>query len=97
MDLIEMYSNNPGKKTIDLDRLDFGQYDNHLEHRPYTTLVEGVNWYLNRHEISFLPETLILPMVAHNFGLSVDQAIHKINLEAVLEDVATTCGVVSFE
>jgi len=42
--------------------------------RPYNTIVEGVNWYLNQDGIDKIPEELILPMVAHNFGVSVEAA-----------------------
>ncbi len=60
--------------TIDMDRLDYGFYGNHQSIRPYQTIEEGIEWYANRKEIQGLPESMILPMVAHNFNMSVVEA-----------------------
>lgn len=65
-------------KPIEMDRLDYGQYGDHKNTKPYNTVSEGVRWYLHQKDMWKLPEELIIPMVAHNFGLTVEEAVNRI-------------------
>ena len=76
------------KRPIEMEKLDFGQYQDHKKDRPYSNVVEGVNWYLNQEGISHIPDELILPMVAHNFGISTKEALDLLNKTIENEDGA---------
>ena len=73
-------------KPVEMERLDFGQYSDHTAVRPYNNVVEGVNWYLHQDEVQYLPDELILPMVAHNFGISMEEAIRQFHVITENED-----------
>ena len=62
-------------KPLDFDRMDYGQYGDHTDRRPYATLAEGVAWYASQPDIQALPESMIVPLVARNFGLSLSEAL----------------------
>lgn len=74
-DFIEMLApKTNADHTVDMDRLDYGFFGDHRTIRPYNSIEEGIIWYASRPEIQCLPESMILPLVAHNFGISVEEA-----------------------
>jgi hypothetical protein len=85
MDMFECVSSSHSLCMVDHSRLDYGQYSNHRTLRPYSTIIEGVNWYLNQPESEHLPEELIIHLVSFNFGISVDDAIQEVENSTVKE------------
>ena len=78
MDCLKNWEAPQRRIPIDNEKIDFGLYGDHTKIRPYNTVAEGVNWYLNQGEICKIPEELILPIVAHNFGMSVGDAFEQV-------------------
>jgi hypothetical protein len=72
--LSEKYS----EKAPLMSKLDFGQYGDHKTIRPYRTIEEGVLWYASQPEIKGLPEMILIPLVAHNFNISIEEALSEI-------------------
>ena len=68
-----------GELPVEMGKLDFGQYGDHRTLRPYTTVLEGVNWYLHQEEVHHLPEEMVVRMVAHNFGMPLEEAVRQLN------------------
>ena len=86
-DMLEIITaKNEYKKPIEMEKLDFGQYKDHKTDRPYNSVVEGVNWYLHQEDTSHIPDELILPIVAHNFGISTADALAQLNRMLENED-----------
>ena len=80
MDMFESMTRKPNNEPkICMDKLDYGQYGDHTINRPYNTVLEGVNWYMNQEKVSHLPEELIVNIVAQNFGISLEEAVDQIN------------------
>ena len=80
-DMWEMLTANQCEIPIDPEKCDYGFYGNHMDTRPYASVMEGVSWYLGQPEISYLPDELVLSLVAHNFGISVEEAAKQIETE----------------
>lgn len=78
MDMISEWSST-SRVQIDPDKMDYGLYGDHKLIRPYDTVMEGVNWYMNQSGIEHIPEELILPIIAHNFGISVGEAYEQLS------------------
>ena len=74
---------------IDENRCDYGFYGNHKDRKPYSTILEGINWYLQQPTVQLLPEEMIIPMVAHNFGITVDEALKRVQAEEHIEQAKT--------
>ena len=79
MDIITGWGTPLVHKPIEMDKLEFGQYGNHKKNRPYNTLLQGVNWYLNQPNIEHIPEELVLACFAWNFDLSMNDAVEQIS------------------
>jgi tRNA(Leu) C34 or U34 (ribose-2'-O)-methylase TrmL len=80
MDMIDLLSHSgKGELPVEMDKLDFGQYGDHLTQRPYATVLEGVNWYLHQDETQHLPEEMVMRLVAHNFGIPLEEAVRELN------------------
>ena len=65
-------------KPIDMEKLDYGQWGDHTEIRPYQTLEEGILWYSSHPDIQALPESMLYPLLAHNFGIEGEMEIERI-------------------
>jgi hypothetical protein len=79
MDMLDLIQHS-GKRElpIEMEKLDFGQYGNHRTERPYSTVLEGVNWYLHQEESQHLPEEMVVRLVAHNFGMPLEEAVRQL-------------------
>jgi hypothetical protein len=87
MDMFESMTQKPNNgPKICMDKLDYGQYGDHTINRPYNTVLEGVNWYMNQEKVSHLPEELIVNIVAQNFGISLEEAVDQINKSIHIQD-----------
>lgn len=76
-----MQSKDKGKPRIQMEKLDFGMWGDHRrEPRPYRTVVEGLNWYLNQEETEHLPEEIVVRLVAFNFGITMEKAVVQLNV-----------------
>ena len=80
MDMLDLLRDSgKGEVPVEMDKLDFTQYGNHTTHRPYNTVLEGVNWYLHQEAVQHLPEEMVVRLVAHNFGIPLEQAVGELN------------------
>jgi hypothetical protein len=92
MEMIELISEKTNlRPKINLQKADYNFYGDHKTIRPYKDILEGVNWYLNQPEIEHIPEELIINIVAHNFGMTMEQAVDEINKSVLIKD-----GIVDF-
>jgi hypothetical protein len=93
MDMIDCMSNKSldGRPAVCMDKLDYGQYGDHTVNRPYNTVLEGVNWYMNQEKIEHIPEELIVSIVAKNFGITFQEAVDEMNETFLKKD-----GIVNF-
>lgn len=82
LDLIKNEKPENANKTIDYRKLDFNLYGDHKTIRPYDTVEQGIIWYLSQDTIKYLPEQMIIPMVALNFNITEDEAKKQFNLQA---------------
>ena len=78
MDIMNDWKPKGRKIPIEMNKIDYNLYGDHKQVRPYKTIIEGVNWYLHQRDIQHIPEELVLPLVAHNFGISIVEAVEKI-------------------
>lgn len=80
-DVIDMLQRKETPYPIDSSKCDYNLYGDHKMKRPYTNVLEGVNWYLSQDEIQHIPEELVIGMVAHNFGINADEALERVRAE----------------
>jgi len=78
MDMFNDLQRKPDYVPIDWEKADYNFYGDHKVVRPYNTVLEGVNWYLNQPEVEHLPEELIINLVAHNFGITPEEAVRQV-------------------
>jgi hypothetical protein len=80
MDMLDLLRHSGrGEVPLEMDKLDYGQYGDHRTQRPYTSVLEGVNWYLHQEETQHLPEEMVVRLVAHNFGMPLEEAVRELN------------------
>ena len=81
LDVIDMLQRKEDVYPIDSSKCDYNVYGDHTATRPYANVLEGVNWYMSQDEIQHIPEELVIGMVAHNFGISVGEAVERVRSE----------------
>lgn len=92
-DMMELLQAPPYEIPIDPDKCDYNDYGDHRTVRPYKTVSDGISWYLHQHQVSYLPDELIISLVAHNFGMSLEEA--KLNIEDEIN--ISSAGLIDFE
>jgi len=66
-------------EDVDWEKVDFGQYGDHKEIRPYQNIGEGIEWYMIADPK--IPDFMYLPIVAKNFGITEKEAKTRLLLE----------------